>query len=97
MNYSLRLMAIFAILGVGFGPAFAESASPLSGRSSSTSATVEPTTQQRVERWTKAKWNEAKKELAMDKEKWSACQAKSDQQHLQGRKSWSFLYTCVKG
>jgi hypothetical protein len=51
----------------------------------------------RVETWTKKQWNAAQKEWARDKAKWSNCQKQSGEKHLGGRKSWSFLYTCMTG
>jgi hypothetical protein len=48
-----------------------------------------------VETWTKKQWDAAKKDWAKDKAKWAACQKQSKDQKLEGRKSWSFLYTCM--
>ncbi len=48
-----------------------------------------------VEAWTTKQWEAAKKKWAKDKKKWSDCQTQSSKQKLEGRKSWSFLYTCM--
>jgi hypothetical protein len=54
-----------------------------------------PSMTERVETWTKKQWAAAKKEWAKDKAKWADCRAQSKKQKLTGRKSWSFLYTCM--
>jgi hypothetical protein len=51
----------------------------------------------RVETWTRKQWDSAQKEWAKDKAKWSGCRKQAGEQHLAGRKSWSFLYTCMTG
>ena len=48
-----------------------------------------------VETWTNKQWQAAKKEWAKDQTKWADCRGQSDKQKLAGRKSWSFLYTCL--
>ena len=53
------------------------------------------TTTNDVENWTIKQWNKAKREWAKDKAKWSECRQQSTKQKLAGRKSWSFLYTCM--
>ncbi len=50
-----------------------------------------------VETWTKKQWNSAQKEWAKDKARWSDCRKQSGERHLVGRKSWSFLYSCMTG
>jgi hypothetical protein len=54
-----------------------------------------PSVTERVETWTKKHWEAAKREWAKDKVKWADCRAQSKQQKLKGRKSWSFLYSCM--
>ena len=54
-----------------------------------------PSKVKQVETWTQKQWDAAKKDWAKDKAKWAACQKQSKDQKLQGRKSWSFLYTCM--
>jgi hypothetical protein len=48
-----------------------------------------------VAKWTKKEWNKAKGEWAKEKEKWAGCQKQSKDQGLSGRKSWSFLASCM--
>jgi hypothetical protein len=55
----------------------------------------QPSTVTQVESWTKKQWDAAKKDWAKDKIKWAACQRQVSTQKLKGRKSWSFLYTCM--
>ena len=50
-----------------------------------------------VETWTRKQWDAAQKEWAKDKTKWSDCRKQSGKEHLDGRKSWSFLYSCMTG
>ena len=46
--------------------------------------------------WTRKHWNEVKAELAKDKDKWVACRKDQKEQKLRGKKSWAFLYACMK-
>jgi hypothetical protein len=48
-----------------------------------------------VAKWTTKEWNKAKVKWAKEKEKWSDCQKQSKDQGLSGRKSWSFLASCM--
>lgn len=54
-----------------------------------------PSTAAQVETWTTAQWETAKLKWAENKTKWADCQKQSDKQKLEGRKSWSFLYSCM--
>ena len=78
-----RLAVIIAALTIGAGVAFAQSSA------APTSAVTN------VEKWTTKQWNSAKKEWAKDEAKWTDCRQQSTKQKLTGRKSWSFLYTCM--
>ena len=57
---------------------------------SSTSSKVDD-----VSKWTTKQWNRAKTQWAKEKEKWADCQKQSKDQKLTGRKSWSFLASCM--
>jgi hypothetical protein len=46
--------------------------------------------------WTRKHWNEVKAEFAKDKDKWAACRKEQKEQKLRGKKSWAFLYSCMK-
>ncbi len=59
-------------------------------------APAQPSTTDKVKSWTQKKWNAAKREFAKDKDKWDACNKQATEQHLKGRKSWSFVYDCMK-
>jgi hypothetical protein len=48
-----------------------------------------------VSKWTTKQWNQAKAKWAEEKVKWSDCQKQSTKQKLTGRKSWSFLASCM--
>ncbi len=58
-------------------------------------ADSKPSTATEVETWSKKKWEAAEREWAKDKAKWVDCRKQSSDQKLRGRKSWSFLYTCM--
>ncbi len=48
-----------------------------------------------VSKWTSKQWNRAKAEWEKEKEKWADCQKLAKDQNLTGRKSWSFLASCM--
>jgi hypothetical protein len=81
-----KLVLTIAALTVGAGVAFAQT--PVA-------PTAQPSAVTKVENWTSKQWNAAKTEWARDKAKWVDCQHQSTDQKLTGRKSWSFLYTCM--
>jgi hypothetical protein len=81
-----NLAAIFTALALGTGVAFAQA--PVATH-------AQPNVTTKVEKWTTKQWNAAKMEWAKDKTKWADCQHQSTDQKLTGRKSWSFLYTCM--
>lgn len=49
----------------------------------------------KVEHWTTRQWHDAKTKWAKDETKWADCRRQSAHEKLSGRKSWSFLYTCM--
>jgi hypothetical protein len=76
-----------AVLGViTSGVALAQTTTP----PSSTSSKVDD-----VSKWTSRQWNQAKAKWAKEKEKWADCRKQSKEQNLTGRKSWSFLASCM--
>jgi hypothetical protein len=76
-----------AVLGViTSGVALAQTTAP----PSSTSSKIDD-----VSKWTSRQWNQAKAKWAKEKEKWADCQKQSKEQKLTGRKSWSFLASCM--
>ena len=58
--------------------------------------TAQPSTIDKVKGWTQKQWNATKAELQKDKAKWDSCNKRATAQHLSGRKSWSFIYDCMK-
>jgi hypothetical protein len=87
-KHLIMLVSIFAVAGAANAqtPAKTQTA-PASASASAASS--------RVETWTRKQWDSAQKEWAKDKAKWSDCQKRSGEKHLDGRKSWSSLYTCM--
>jgi hypothetical protein len=62
----------------------------------------EPSTTEKIQskaddvgKWTHKEWNKAKAQWAKEKEKWAGCQKQSKDQGLTGRKSWTFLASCM--
>ena len=81
--------AVVAIGSAVSGVAFAQAPTPSAPSSSTSSRAAQ------IEAWTTKQWDAAKQEWAKDKTKWADCEKQSDKQKLEGRKSWSFLYTCM--
>jgi hypothetical protein len=48
-----------------------------------------------VSKWTQKQWKTAKAKWSKEKDKWASCNKRATRQKLSGRKSWSFLYTCM--
>jgi hypothetical protein len=71
-------------------PAAPSSTTPSSTPSSSASSKIDD-----VSKWTSKEWNKAKAKWAQEKEKWADCRKQSKDQKLTGRKSWSFLASCM--
>jgi hypothetical protein len=85
-NIMKTLSVIVAALAMSAGIAVAQTpATP----------TAQPSVVTKVEHWTTRQWNAARADWARDKTKWADCQQQSTDQKLTGRKSWSFLYTCM--
>ena len=57
---------------------------------------AEPSTTEKVKHWTQRQWNAAKAEWQKDEAKWDKCNQRATAQHLSGRKSWSYIYDCMK-
>ena len=62
----------------------------LSAQAQAPASSGEPTS------WTRKQWNEVKATLEKEKDKWSACRKEQKAQKLRGKKSWAFLYSCMK-
>jgi hypothetical protein len=48
-----------------------------------------------VTQWTAKQWSRAKTKWEKETEKWADCQKQAKDQDLSGRKSWSFLASCM--
>ena len=93
MSFVRSALVAVAVLGmVTSGVALAQTTAPPSSTTppSSTSSKVDD-----VSKWTSKQWNQAKAKWAKEKEKWADCQKQSKDQKLTGRKSWSFLASCM--
>jgi hypothetical protein len=87
MSFVRSTLVAAAVLGViSPGAALAQTPAP----SPSTSSKIDD-----VSRWTEEQWNRAKAQWAEEKEKWAGCQKQAQDQNLTGRKSWSFLASCM--
>jgi hypothetical protein len=87
MSFVRSALVAAAVLGVAMsGVALAQTTTP----PSSISSKVDD-----VSKWTSKQWNQAKAKWAKEKEKWADCEKQSKDQNLTGRKSWSFLASCM--
>jgi ABC-type transport system involved in cytochrome bd biosynthesis fused ATPase/permease subunit len=106
----IRNAAISVILAatITSGLALAQTSTPPSAKAAETKFSAKPskTTETSstsvssavtsVENWSRKQWNATTKEWSKDKARWSDCRKQSTDQKLSGRKSWSFLYQCMK-
>ena len=53
------------------------------------------TTTEKVKAISKKEWDKMKGQWAKQKEKWADCNKQSQEQKLSGRKSWSFISSCM--
>jgi hypothetical protein len=87
MSFVRSVFVAAVVLGVvTSGVAFPQTTTP----PSSISSKVDD-----VSKWTSKQWNQAKAKWGKEKEKWADCQKRSKDQNLTGRKSWSFLASCM--
>ncbi len=87
MSFVRSVLVAAAVLGgVMSGVALAQITTP----PSSISSKVDD-----VSKWTSKQRNQAKAKWAKENEKWADCQKQSKDQNLTGRKSWSFLASCM--
>lgn len=91
-KHLIILVSIFAVASA-LGAANAQTPATSSTTAKTQTAPSASAASSRAETWTKKQWDSAQKEWARDKTRWSDCQKQSGQKHLDGRKSWSFLYT----
>jgi hypothetical protein len=87
MSFVRSALAAVAILGVATSQgALAQTTTP----SSTISSKVDD-----VSEWTTEQWNRAKAKWEKETQEWAECQRQSKDQGLTGRKSWSFLASCM--
>jgi Asp-tRNA(Asn)/Glu-tRNA(Gln) amidotransferase A subunit family amidase len=65
------------------------------GTASQTLAQSEPSTVDKVKNISKREWNRMKVGWSKEKEKWSRCNKEAKDQRLKGRKSWSYVASCM--
>jgi hypothetical protein len=87
MSFVRSALAAAAILGVvTSGVALAQTTPP----SPTISSKIDD-----VSQWTTEQWNRAKAKWEEETDKWADCQKQSEDRNLTGRKSWSFLASCM--
>jgi hypothetical protein len=98
MSFARSALVSAAVAGMVLsGEVVAQTPAPDSStpaKESSMSSKIE-TKADDVAKWTTKEWNKAKVKWAKEKEKWADCQKQSKDQGLTGRKSWSFLASCM--
>jgi hypothetical protein len=99
IRFSLTAVAFAAVMSSGAVVAQTSESPPVAKSPPATSApdSSKPSTATQIEAWTSTQWEAAKEKWAKDKAKWADCQEQATKQKLEGRKSWSFLYTCMTG
>jgi hypothetical protein len=97
IRFYLTAVVFAAVMSTGGVVAQTSESPPATKSSPEASApdSSQPSTAAQVETWTSMQWEAAKEKWAKDKAKWAGCQEQSSKQKLEGRKSWSFLYTCM--
>jgi hypothetical protein len=83
---SIRVLAIISAIGI--------SAASIP-TASFAQATKDSSKTEDVSKWTQKQWNAAKAKWMKEKDKWSSCNKQATNEKLSGRKSWSFIYTCM--
>lgn len=90
--------AVAMLAFVTAGAALAQTPPPATPAPSSAPAAPSSTpssTTEDVSKWSIKQWNAAKAKWAKEKDKWADCEKQSKEQKLSGRKSWSFLASCM--
>jgi hypothetical protein len=94
-KHLIILVSILAVAGAANAQTPATSSTAAKTQTAPATASSASAASSRVETWTRKQWDSAQKQWAKDKTRWSGCQKQSGEKHLDGRKSWSFLYTCM--
>jgi hypothetical protein len=98
MSFVRSALVVLAVVGmVASGEVLAQAPAP-----EQSAPAKEPSTSEKIQskaddvaKWTSKEWIKAKAQWAKEKEKWAGCQKQSKDQGLTGRKSWSFLASCM--
>ena len=87
----IKMSLIAAALTVTFanGIAVAQTPSGADMRASASKAADD------ASKWTKKQWNAAKAKWSQEQAKWDTCNKEATDQKLTGRKSWSFIASCM--
>jgi hypothetical protein len=85
------ILSIAILVHVATPAALAQTQSQQQSKSGSTVTTK----MEDVSKWSRRQWNVAKAKWSQEKTEWSDCQKQADQKKLSGRKSWTFLYSCM--
>ncbi len=94
---SFCLTAVYLVAALSSAAIAQTAASPsATGRTPAASTeTSKAPISARVENWTRAQWEAAKKEWAKDTTKWANCQKQWNRHKHEGRKSWPSVYKCM--
>jgi len=87
----VRISLIAAVLvgSLAGGAALAQTPSSAEMRDTASKAADD------VSKWTQKQWNAAKAKWSQEHAKWDACNKQATDQKLSGRKSWSFIASCM--
>jgi hypothetical protein len=78
------------------GPAIAQTpASPAATKPAASMQAPKPSITAKVETWTRAQWEAAKKEWVKDSTKWANCQKQWNRYKHEDRKRWPSIYKCM--
>jgi hypothetical protein len=86
----LAIAAAGAALAQAPAPSSPEPSPPAASKPSAVSSAAED-----VSKWTRKEWAAARAKWAKEKDKWADCRKQAKDQSLKGRKSWSFLSSCM--
>jgi hypothetical protein len=88
--FKRSLVALAFIGALSAGAALAQTPAPAPSTGDKMKAATDD-----VSKWSKKQWNAAKAKWSQEKDKWDGCNKQATDQKLKGRKSWSFIYTCM--
>jgi hypothetical protein len=92
---ALAAVAILGIAGTALAQAPAPSTPPPSSPPAASAPSAASSAAEDVSKWTRKQWAAARAKWAKEKEKWADCRKQAKDQNLTGRKSWSFLSSCM--